>query len=179
NMPALGALPSGASSAWTEQYWTDLKTLLSDITGDITSADDVDAVLAKLTSDTARVESALFGRGLARRQSMLRDEVSAASTLVGNSGFTYPNSARDAFAIQALQRFNFGLGEESLKLVDKIFEWATSQFQFAAEKQISAHSADTDFNVRYAGVLISAYSEKVKGLLQQYKEEMAGIFDKA
>src|SRR6185369_4800927 len=90
-----------------------------------------------------------------------------------------PNCMTQAFMTQALQRFNLGLSDESLKLVDKLFEWAKVNFQFAAEKQIAAHSADTDFNIRYAGVLISAYSEKVKGLLQQYKEEMAGIFDKA
>lgn len=163
------------SSRWNEQSWTDLKALLTAFTSDITSADDVDTVIVKLTSDTARLETAIFQKTLARRQSILRDSISAGGTMTGNAGFTFPNSMTQALTAKATQDFNFGLSEESNKLIDVIMTWAKNNYQFSAGKQLEAHSSDVDFNIRYSGVLLQSFTSQAEVIVKSFREELEGV----
>lgn len=164
---------------WNETFWSNLKSLLTSFTSNITGSDDVDTVVTKLTSETTKLQVALYATDRERRQQTLRDAGSFASSATGAKGFTYPNSMTTALKLAAQQDFMFGCSQSSRDLVKNIFEWAKSNYQFTVEKQISAHSADIDFNMRYAEVLIRVYSEQVRNILQEYRDKIAGEVAKA
>lgn len=178
-MPSLGSLPSGAAAAWSAADWGSLKSLLTAFTSDITGADDVDTVVTKLSSETTQMQVALYAAEVGRKQQALRDVNSAIDAAVGGRGFTYPNSMSTAMKMDAIQKYQLDLSQASRDLVKLIFEWAKSNYQFSLGKQIEAHASDVDFNIRYAGVLVAAYAEEVRALVSQYREEMAGILEKA
>lgn len=164
---------------WNETFWSNLKSLLTSFTSNITGSDDVDTVVTKLTSETTKLQVALYATDRERKQQALRDAHSAANSAVGARGFTYPNSMTTALKLAATQQYLFDLSQTSRDLVKNIFEWAKSNYQFTIEKQISAHNADIDFNMRYADVLVRVYSEQVRNVLQEYRDKIAGEIAKA
>lgn len=164
---------------WNETFWSNLKNLLTSFTSNITGSDDVDTVVTKLTGETTKLQVALYAADRERKQQALRDAYSAANSATGARGFTFPNSMTTVLKLAAQQQYTFDLSQTSRDLVKNIFEWAKSNYQFTVEKQISAHNADVDFNMRYADVLIRVYSEQVRNVLQEYRDKIAGEIAKA
>lgn len=164
---------------WNETFWSNLKGLLTTFTSNITGSDDVDTVVTKLTGETTALQVALYATDRERKQQALRDAYSAANSAVGARGFTYPNSMTTALKLAATQQYMFDLSQTSRDLIRSMFEWAKSNYQFTVEKQISAHNADADFNMRYADVLVRVYSEQVRNVLQEYRDKIAGEIAKA
>ena len=178
-LPTAPGVTGYTTPVWNDSFWTNLKSLLTTFTSNITGSDDVDTVVTKLTSETTKLQVALFATDRERRQQGLRDAFSAANAAVGARGFTHPNSMTTALRLGAQQQFMFDLSQTSRDLVKQIFEWAKSNYQFTVEKQISAHTADVDFNMRYAEVLIRVYDTELRGVLTAYREKVAGEISKA
>lgn len=172
---ALAAAPnlSGYNAPiWSETYWTNLKTLLTDFTSTITSSDGVDTTIDKLTNETTQLQVALYAADRERKQQALRDSYSAADSSTGKKGFTYPNSMTVALKLDAQQKYQFDLSQTSRDLVKLIFEWAKSNYQFSVQQAIASHTADTEFNTRYAGVLLQLFESQVKTSLEEYRTEV-------
>lgn len=150
------------SPTWTDTDWSSLKTQLAAFTSTILSTDGVDAVLTKLTSDTSKLQVAMYAADRERKQQGLRDLFSAANAATGARGFSYPNSMTTALKLAAQQQYTFDLSQVSRDLIKMLSEWAKSTFQFSAEKQIAATSADMDFNTRFATISAQVYAEKVQ-----------------
>lgn len=184
-IPAPAALPTAPALAgytapiWSDTFWTDLKGILTVFTADITSSDDVDSVVTKLTGETTKLQVALYAADRERKQQGLRDSFSAASSLTGSKGFTHPNSMTTALCLVAQQSFRFDLSQVSRDLIKHVFDWAKSNYQFTIEKQIAAHSADTEFNTRYADTLVRVYDSELKGILYGYREQVEIELSKA
>ena len=178
-LPSAPAVDGYTTPIWNDTFWTNLKSLLTTFTSNITSGDDVDTVVTKLTGETTKLQVALYAADRERKQQALRDAHSAANSAVGARGFTYPNSMTTALKLAAQQQYTFDLSQASRDLVKQIFEWAKSNYQFTVERQISAHSADVDFNIRYADILVRVYSEKVRSILEEYRNKVAGEISKA
>jgi hypothetical protein len=183
---ALGTLPSSIGSLstyattpkWTNSYWTTLKTLLTDFTGDITGSDDVDSVVTKLTDETTQMQVALYAAEVERKQQALRDAISAANSSTGARGFTFPTSMTTALHLKAQQDYMFGLSQASRDLVKLIFEWAKNNYQFSVGEQVKASSADMEFNIKYAETLLKQYVEETQSIISKYKAELEGIIAK-
>ncbi len=178
-LPSAPTVDGYTTPVWNDTFWTNLKSLLTTFTSNITAGDDVDTVVTKLTGETTKLQVALYAADRERKQQALRDAHSAANSAVGARGFTYPNSMTTALKLAAQQQYTFDLSQASRDLVKQIFEWAKSNYQFTVERQISAHSADVDFNIRYADVLVRVYSEKVRSILEEYRNKVAGEISKA
>lgn len=176
---AAPSLTGYTAPIWNETFWTNLKSLLTTFTSNITGSDDIDTVVTKLTGETTKLQVALYAADRERKQQSLRDAHSAASSATGARGFTYPNSMTTALKLAATQQYTFDLSQTSRDLIKSMFEWAKSNYQFTIEKQISAHNADADFNIRYAEILIRVYSEQVRNALQEYRDKVAVVISKA
>lgn len=177
-LPIPPDLSGFTATQWNETSWNNLKNLLTDFTATIAGSDDVDTVITKLTSDTDKLQVAMYAADRERKQQALRDTFSAASAATGAEGFTYPNSMTTALQLAAQQQFMFDLSQVSRDLITKLLDWAKSNFQFSVQQGISAHQADIDFNVRYAGVLVSSYEASIRGVMETYREQIAGIISK-
>lgn len=178
-LPSAPGMSGYTSPVWSDTFWTNLKGILGTFTANITGADDVDSVVTKLSSETTKLQVALYAEDRERRAQTLRDAHSAAASATGSKGFSHPNSMTTALKLAATQTFMFGCSQSSRDLVKEIFAWAKSNYQFTIQQQLSAHQADTDFNLRYAGVLIQVYSEQVRNILQEYRDRVAGEISKA
>ena len=181
----LGTLPTAPTIAdtykspvWSDTYWTNLKDLLTDFTSGITGPDDVSSVVTKLTSETDQLQVALYAADKERKQQVLRDSYSAADSTTGSRGFSYPNSMTLALKMAAMQHYTFEMSQASRDLVKLIFEWAKSNYQFTVDKQITAHNADVEFNLRYAETLIKVYETQARTILDKYRAEVAGSMEK-
>ncbi len=175
NPPVLPAAPGTAgyiSPVWNDTFWTNLKNSLTVFTGNITSSDNVDTVVTKLSSETDKLQVALYAAELERKQQALRDAFSAANSATGARGFTMPNSMTTALKLAAQQQYMFDLSQASRELVKMIFDWAKSNYQFTVSKQIEAHGADVDFNIRYAGVLVQVFDTSVRAVLDEYRTKV-------
>lgn len=171
----LSALPDGTTPAWTDGYWANLKTLLTVFTENITDADDVDTVITKLTSETDKLQVALYSADLGRKQQALRDAMSAINSLTAKKGFSYPNSMTSAMQTDVIQKYMFDLSQVSKDLIKLIFEWAKSNYQFSVGQRVAAHAADVEFNLRYADTLIKSFSEQASVVIAKYKAEIEVI----
>ena len=178
-LPSAPSLAAGTSAMWSETFWTNLKTKLSAFTDNITGSDDIDSVVVKLTSDTDKLQVALYAKEYERRTQTLRDLYSGADASSGAAGFSYPNSMTTALKLDAQQKFQFDMSQTSRDLVATIFDWAKSNYQFSIQQGVAAHGADVDFNIRYLGATLEAYSTNVNALLDKYKAELAGAVSKA
>ena len=170
---------SYTASVWDGVDWVALKSKMAVFTNSILDSDDVDTMLATLTSGTTRMQSALFQQGAQRRSQILRDRLSAANAATGALGFTYANFATTAERIAAQQDYSFGLDEVENRLVQMISDWAKTQFQFALARQIDAHASDVDFNIRYAGALAQVYAETAKYELGKFSASVERIVQEA
>lgn len=159
------------TALWSENFWTDLKTKLSAFTDNILNTDNVDTVITKLSADATKMESALYRKGQQRKQQVLRDRLSAASSMAGAKGFTYPNHHNFGAMISASQDYSFSLSEEADKLIGIMTEWAKSNYKFALEKRISSHESDVAFNNRFIDTCLQAVTEKNRTILEKFKEE--------
>jgi Skp family chaperone for outer membrane proteins len=172
-LPTAPGLSGYNTPIWNDTFWSNLKNLLTNFTGNITGSDDVDTVVTKLTNETTKLQVALYAADLERKQQALRDAHSAANAATGARGFTYPNSMTTALKLDAQQKYMFDLSQTSRDLVKQIFEWAKNNYQFSVQQQISAHNADIDFNMRYAGVLVQVFDTSVRAVLDEYRTAVA------
>jgi hypothetical protein len=180
--PALPSAPSvaaGTSSMWSETFWTNLKSKLTAFTDNITGADDIDTVVTKLTADTTKMQVALYAKDYERKTQTLRDLYSGAEASTGAAGFSFPNSMTTALKLDAQQKFQFDLTQTSRELVTTIFDWAKSNYQFSLQQGVAAHGSDVEFNIRYLGVTLEAYTANVNALLDKYKAEVSTAISKA
>lgn len=180
-LPALATPPdlsSYTAPKWSETAWTNLKGLLTNFTSSITGSDDVDTVITKLTSDTDKLQVAMYAADLERKRQVLRDLYSAADASTGAKGFTYPNSMTVALKLDAQQKYQFDLSQTARTLIEKMLDWAKTNFQFAVQQGISAHNSEVDFNIRYAGTLVSVYETSVRTELDAYKSKISAIVEK-
>ena len=178
-LPATPSLAGATTSMWNEAFWTNLKSKLTAFTDTITGSDDIDSAVNKLTGNLTRMESALFRRGLAHKQQILRDLYSAADASTGAAGFTYPNSMTTALRLDAQQKYQFGLDELSDSIVTNIFEWAKSNYQFSIQQGVAAHGSDIEFNVRYLSVTVEVYTATTNALLKKYEFDISAAVSKS
>ncbi len=170
--PVLAAAPSltgYVAPVWNDLFWTNLKGILTTFTSNITSADNVDTVVTKLTSETTKLQVALYAADRERKQQGLRDAFSAADAATGAKGFTMPNCMTNALKLAAQQNYQFDMSQVSRDLIKEMFNWAKSNYQFSIQQQVSAHNADVDFNIRYAGVLIQVFEVPFRQALDLYR----------
>ncbi len=179
NMPSVPILNDCTTPNWSEGSWTNLKTLLTNFTSNITSNDDVSRVISKLTNETDKLQIALYAADRERKQQTLRDSISAAHSTTGARGFTYPNSMTTALKLSAQQQYMFELSQVSRDLVKLIFEWAKDNYQFSIQQQMAAHNADVDFNMRYANSLIQVFDTSTKVILEEYRSKVSTEVEKA
>lgn len=177
-LPSPPDLSGFTATQWNETSWNSLKSLLTEFTSAIGGSDDIDTVVTKLTSDTDKLQVAMYAADRERKQQGLRDSFSAADAATGADGFTYPNCMTTALKLAAQQQFMFDLSQVSRDLIGKLLDWAKNNFQFSVQQGISAHQADIDFNIRYAGVLVSSYEASIRGIMETYREQIAGIVAK-
>lgn len=156
---------------WAEGFWDNMKTVLSNHVTALLGADSVDAVLSVLSSDTTRAQNALFTQDLSRKQQVLRDIYSAAEANTAALGFSHPNSMTTALKLDAQQKFQFGMDDVARDLMVKLFAWAKESGQFILSQGINAHSADIEFNIRYADILLKKYSEELNKQVTLLREE--------
>ena len=178
-LPAAPSLAAYNQPVWNEAFWSNLKTKLAAFTDNITGGDDVDTVVTKLTTETSKLQVALYAAEYERKSQLLRDEYSAAEASTGAKGFTYPNSMTTALKLDAQQKFQFDLSQASRDLVKLIFEWAKTNYQFSMQQSVAAHVADTEFNVRYADTLLKGYATTVNALLDKYKTDILAVVQEA
>lgn len=174
-LPTQPDLSTFTTGKWNETAWTNLKALLTDFTSTITDSDNVDSVVAKLASDTDRLQVAMFAADRERHQQGLRDAFSAANAATGAEGFSHPNCMTTALQLAAQQQYAFNLSQASRNLIEKMLDWAKNNFQFSVQQGISAHNADVDFNIRYAGALVDTYTASLRGELELYREKIAAV----
>jgi hypothetical protein len=171
----LGALPTAPDLStfntpkWSETYWTNLKSTMDGYMTGLLGATDVDNVITSLTNDSTKMQVAFYAQDRERKQQALRDAHSAAAASVGARGFTYPNSMTTALKLAATQQYQFDLSQVSRELVKHIYDWAKTNYQFTIDKSISAHNSDTEWNARYADVLIKSFSAQLDSIFQQAK----------
>lgn len=177
-MPSPPDLSAYNTPQWDETAWSNLKTLLTAFTDNITGSDDVDTVVTKLTSDTTKLQVAMYAADRERKQQGLRDAYSAADSATGHAGFTFPNSMTTALKLSAQQQFLFDLSQVSRDLIIKLLDWAKANFQFSVDKVISAHQSDVDFNVRFASVLINSYEASIRGVIDTFREQIVALVSK-
>lgn len=179
NLPAAPSLAGYTAPVWSDTFWTNLKNGLSAYLTNVTGSDDVDTLVTKLTSETTKLQVALYAADLERKQQALRDANSAANAATGARGFTFPNSMTVALKLDAQQKYQFDLSQASRELVKLIFEWAKNNYQFSLQQGVAAHLADTDFNLRYADVLLRSFDAQVRNILETYRTTVAGEVSKA
>lgn len=178
-LPAAPEIEGYNGPVWNDTFWTDLKNLLATFTANITGSDDVDTLVTKLSSETGKLQVALYAADRERKQQTLRDSFGAANAGTGARGFTYPNSMTVGLKLSAQQAYIFDLSQVSRDLIKQVFEWAKNNYQFAIQNQIAAHNADADFNLRYADVMVRVYGEQVRNVLQEYRDLVAVEMSKA
>jgi hypothetical protein len=83
-----------------------------------------------------------------------------------------------ALKLAAQQMYMFDLSQTSRDLIKMIFEWAKSNYQFTVERQLSAHTADVEFNVRYNESLVRVYEAEVRSVIDLFKAELGGAVEK-
>lgn len=174
-LPGSPSLTAYTAPIWSDIAWTNLKNLLTNFTSDITNSDDVASVVTKLTSETDKLGVALYAADRERKQQALRDVFSAANSATGARGFSYPNSMTTALKLAGQQQYMFDLSQTSRDLIKLVFEWAKSNYQFSVERQITAHNADVDFNIRYAGALVQVYDTTVRAVLDEYRTKVVAV----
>jgi len=157
---------------WSEQYWTNLKNGVANYINTTLSATSLDDTITALTDDTAKLQLAMYSQDAERKQQALRDVYAAADSRTANKGFLFPNSMTTALKLDGQQKFQFDLSQTSRDLQKFIFEWAKTNYQFAIDKGITAHTADTEWNSRYAATLIDAYKTKLASLVEQHKTNL-------
>jgi hypothetical protein len=160
---------------WNETFWTNLKTKTTTFLDSILGGDDIDAVVTKLTSETTKMQVALYAKDRERKQQALRDAFSAANAETGADGFTFPNHMTTVLQMGAQSTYMFDLSQVSRELITAIFDWAKSNYQFTMQKQIDAHAADVEFNMRYASALTEVYREKTRFELEKVKSNTERI----
>ncbi|OHD22878.1 MAG: hypothetical protein A2Y38_15875 [Spirochaetes bacterium GWB1_59_5] len=184
-VPTIGDAPdlsSYTAAKWNDSAWTTHKALIAAFVSDITSADDLDTAVTKLTSDTTKLQNAMYAKDFERRSQVLRDLNSAADASTGAAGFSYPNSMTTALKLDAQQKFQFDMSQTARDLVTLMFNWAKDVGQFAIKEGTAVHNADVDFNIRYASVLIEVYDSTVKNALAEFRatfERKTTQFDQA
>jgi len=170
-LPDAPSLTGGTTPLWNETYWSNLKTLITNFTGSVTSSTNLDTVITNLTTDQGKLNTAMYAADLERKQQALRDAYSAANSATGAKGFTFPNSMSNALKMDAQQKFQFDLSQTARDLIKGIFEWAKSNWQFTISQGVSAHNSDAEFNTRYLSAITQAYANTLNGLLSIYKTE--------
>lgn len=178
-LPSAPSLTGGTSAMWSETFWSNLKTKLTLFTDSITGADDIDSAIDRLSSDTTKLQSALYAKEYERKTQTLRDLYSAADAATGAAGFSHPNSMSTALKLDAQQKFQFDLAQTSRDLIVGIFDWAKTNYQFSIQQGIAAHGADVEFNVRYLDTTIKAYSTTVNALIEKYQADVAAMVSKS
>jgi hypothetical protein len=178
-LPAAPSVAGGTTQMWSETFWTNLKSKLTAFTDDITGADDIEAAITKLTSDTTQMQSAMFAKTYEHHAQTLRDEYSAADSSTGARGFTYPNSMTTAERLNAQQKFRFALSQNARDLVEKLFDWARNGYQFAIQQSIAAHGADVEFNVRYLDTTVKVYTATVNSQIEKFEAEVRSVIGQA
>jgi len=184
-VPTIGDAPdlsSYTAAKWNDSTWTTHKAVIAAFISDITSADDLDTAVTKLTSDTTKLQNAMYAKDYERRTQVLRDLHSAADASTGAAGFTYPNSMTTALKLDAQQKFQFDMSQTARDLVTLMFNWAKDVGQFAIKEGTAAHNADVDFNIRYAEALVQVYDSTVKNVLAEFRatfERKTTQFDQA
>lgn len=178
-LPAAPSLAGGTTAMWSETFWTNLKSKLALFTDSITGADDIDSAIDKLSSDTTRLQSALYAKEYERKTQTLRDLYSMADATTGAAGFSHPNSMTNALKLDAQQKYQFDLSETSRTLIAGIFDWAKTNYQFSLQQGIAAHGADVEFNVRYLDTTVKVYSATVSALVEKYQADVTAAVSKA
>jgi hypothetical protein len=182
NLPSAPDIdPSYKSAQWSagDTKWESVKTSVDAFINNITSADDLDTVVTKLTSNTTKLEVAMYLKDYEIKAQVLRDMYNAANNATGAKGFLYPNIITVALKLKAQQEFQFSLSESARELIKYLYEWAKTNFQFAIQQGISAHNADIDFNIRFAQTLVSSYTATITGVVETYKAEILAVVAKA
>jgi hypothetical protein len=179
NLPQAPTSTGATTPMWSETFWTNLKSKLSLFTDSITGSDDIDAAINRLSSETDRMQSALYAKDYERKTQTLRDLYSAAEAGTGAAGFTHPNCMTTALKMVAQQTHQFDLSEVSRTLIAGIFDWAKSNYQFSIQQSIAAHGADIDFNIRYLNTLAEVYSTTVTALLDKYRTDVQAMVAQA
>ena len=167
-MPTIDPYAALSGLVWPEQFWTDLKAGLTNLSALTTNA-NVAGVVSGFISNTGALQGAIYGDELQRKQQALRDVQSAANSRTGNRGFTFPNSMTTALLLDAQQKYQFDLSQVARDLTKYLFEWAKSSHEFTIQQSINAHQADVEFNTRYSDTLIRVYTTKVQAALDTQK----------
>jgi hypothetical protein len=160
------------SPKWNEAAWEQLKLLLHEFSGSIGGSDSVDTAITKLTSDTTKLQNALYSADVDRKQQVLRDVMSAISSNTGAKGFSHPNMMTNAKHIATQQEYMFELNKISMVLIDRLMVWAKEAYHFAIEQQMSAHNMDVEFNIKYANTLLQSYATTLNGVIAKYKQDV-------
>lgn len=172
-VPTFAPLESAPSlnPVWTEAFWVNLKALLSE---SLTACDatNVDTLVTTLSSETERLQVALFAADRERKGQTLRDLYSAANATTGARGFSYPNSMTLALKLDAQQKYQFDLTQTARDLIKLIFEWAKNNYQFTLPQAANTHQADTEFNLKYAAALLQTYVEQTRLILDETKAKV-------